>query len=182
MYKLNYVLTLDDPEDAFVITTRTSVRSEDYATFHAIKMTVLSCESPSKIANYYEAVTPDAMSEASEEEFCQHFQEILDGKYENWRLVGISVYPARLQFQYCDFSTNDTAEVRLDLEYTRITQLCLEAEVPNHDKTAISTYWFKLDRLGTLMQVEYPHLRQRRVFSLSNNDPRKISITDIYDI
>lgn len=193
MYKIGYEVQLEDTECGFAISSYDyDLHRETIRTCPAIKMTVETCESKEAVASYYEAMYPYDEVENLPKDFHEHFREILDCCYDGWKLVTIWVKPAELDLEYYCLATEEKVSVNLDIKRSRIRILELNIEVPTLDGSSIATYHIELEvnaidaggeiTASTLIQAEYPHLRQRRVFMLSTLDPYNLSVSDIYDL
>ncbi len=186
MYKMRHVLQLDDDEDAFIISARDLVTPKAIASCPAMMMRVLVCDSASGTATYYEAAEPGYVPEGFEQEFCRDFHDILDGKIDQWRLISVSVYPARLYLRYYSVVASDEASIDLDLDGSRIRMLRLLLETPNSDNSAQSAYELELENANygkdTSVKTSHPQLHLKRDFYFSEHHPHEIHVTDVYDV
>lgn len=196
MYSISYEVQMDDLESGFVISScdygHAKNRNATIKICPPIKMTVTSCKSKQAIVDYYEAAFPQEDIEKLPVDFREHYREILDCRYDAWKLVVVRVMAGELHLVYYCLMTGEEVTVALDIAASRLRRLTLELEVPAVNGSSTATYHMELEATkypgnddiyaSTLVEAEYPHMHQRKIFTISSTDPYRLSIADICDL
>lgn len=155
----------------------------------AIQMEVLECRYKEEDRDFLETASPVNRLESLHQDFRKHYEEIVQGRCESWRLVSIIIRPAELELEFYSEAYDCEERVLLNVDGRRIRQLDLKFEVPHTDGRPSTEYLMMLERNeampesgSTIVQANYPHLQQHQVFMVTSLSPNELSITDMFDL
>lgn len=190
MYKISHTLHLDSSEDGFSIASYDLESHKTIKACPAIKMEIINCRADGAIANFLEVAWPVNEPETLNENFRQHYEEILKGQHEGWSLASIAIHPGCLELEYYSDQYDLSENVRLDINGSRIKALDIRFEIPHDNSNSVSGYLIMMEcskrdtfiSSSTIVQASFPHLHQRRVFMVTSLDPSELSVTDQFDL
>lgn len=189
MHRINHIMQLDGDEDDFAIASYDLGIRNIRKGCPAIKMEVLDCRYKEEDRDFLETVSPVNRLEDLHRDFRKHYEEIVQGRCESWRLISIIVRPAKLELEFYSETYDREERVLLNVDGRRIRQLDLKFEVPHTDDRPSTEYMIMLERNeamsgsgSTIIQANYPHLHQHQVFMVTSLSPSELSVTDIFDL
>lgn len=182
-------MRLDGDEDDFTIA------SYDRGIFNirkdcpTIKVKVMRCCYKEEVRDFLDAACPVGRMEHMCKDFRTHYEEILRGEYEVWRLVSVVIRPAELELEFYNDELDDSEHILLGADGRQIRNLDVTFEVPHADDRPAAIYTMLLERNeamadsgSTIVQAKFPHLHQHQVFMVTSLNPNELSVTDIFDL